>query len=113
MGFVIVVSNHMVFAYILRVVYPNNTVSSHLIATKSRIAPPKPLLLSQLLQKIPIIFKDKFPISNINLWSDSQIALARISSHPYRWSVFVSNRVSEIQQLTETWRYITSADNPG
>lgn len=109
-----------------RAVYSDNTVSCHLIASKSRIAPIKTttlprlelcscLLLSQLLQKMISIFKNKFTFSSINLWSDSSIVLAWIASqNPSRWSIFVSNRVSEIQQLTgnATWRHIPSKENP-
>lgn len=61
------------------------------------------------------IFKNKFSFSSINLWSDSSIALAWIASqNPSRWSIFVSNRVSEIQQLTvnATWRHIPSKETP-
>lgn len=45
--------------------------------------------------------------------TDSQITLAWIKSVPSRWTIFVSNRVSEIQQLTSNciWRHISSPNN--
>ncbi|XP_071056041.1 uncharacterized protein [Onthophagus taurus] len=42
------------------------------------------------------------------------ITLNWINSEPCRWQVFVSNRVAQIQELTEQnqWRHIPSMDNP-
>jgi hypothetical protein len=109
----------------LRAVYSNGSVSCNLIAAKSRVAPIKTVslprlelcgavLLSNLTNKIIPVFINKFSFSSINLWTDSQITLCWINSHPSRWSVFVANRVSEIQQSTSQfqWRHIKSADNP-
>ncbi|XP_024876435.1 uncharacterized protein LOC112457528 [Temnothorax curvispinosus] len=47
-------------------------------------------------------------------WLDASIVLNWISSQSRRWSVFVSNRVGEIQRLTEIsdWHHVTSANNP-
>ncbi|XP_067214126.1 uncharacterized protein [Linepithema humile] len=48
------------------------------------------------------------------IWSDSTIALTWISFPSRKWSVFVANRVGEIQRLTEprSWRHIPSPFNP-
>lgn len=50
----------------------------------------------------------------IFLWSDSTIVLNWISSPSRKWSVFVANRVGEIQRRTDVaqWHHIASADNP-
>ena len=47
-------------------------------------------------------------------WSDSMIALGWLRGRPERWNVFVSHRVSQIQELTcaENWRHCRSEDNP-
>lgn len=48
------------------------------------------------------------------MWSDSQIAISWIRSDPGLLQVFVSNRVSKIQSLTniQDWRYINTKYNP-
>ena len=50
----------------------------------------------------------------ITLWSDSSIVLHWINTVPYLLKVFVANRVSEIQDASETaeWRHVRSQDNP-
>lgn len=111
-------------AYI-RILYKNKNVSCHLIASKSRVCPIKPLtiprlelsaalLLTKLVQKLLEIFERKLSFHSINLWTDSKITLAWINSHPSKWNTFVANRVMEIQQLTEntTWHYVPSLENP-
>lgn len=107
-----------------RAVYQDGSISCSLISSKSRISPVKTvslprlelcamLLLSKLVTKLVNIFKSKLIFSSVNLWTDSQIALAWCKSHASRWSVFVSNRVSQIQDLTLNykWRHIKSSDN--
>lgn len=46
-------------------------------------------------------------IDSINLWSESEIVLAWLTSHPSRWSQFVSNRVVHLQELfpDAKWRF--------
>jgi hypothetical protein len=109
----------------VRAVYYDQTVSSFLISSKSRVAPLKVvtlprlelcamLLLSQLVTKLLSVFENRFTVNSVHLWSDSQIALSWIQSHSSRWNIFVSNRVAQIQNLTSnfSWHYVKSADNP-
>ncbi|XP_050315584.1 uncharacterized protein LOC126750120 [Anthonomus grandis grandis] len=111
----------------LRVIYSDNTVTCNLISSKSKVAPIKSIslpklelcgivLLAKLTQRIVKSFEKnlKSKITSINLWSDSQIALAWCKSHPSRWTVFVAHRVSLVQDLTSdcVWRYIKSSENP-
>lgn len=70
------------------------------------------LLLARLISKI----SESFDVSNIRtfLWSDSTVALHWLSSPSRKWTVFVANRVGEIQRLTDigSWRHVSSGDNP-
>lgn len=109
----------------VRTEYSDGSISCNLITSKSRVSPLKVvslprlelcamLLLAKLLNQILDIFKDKIKFTSRNLWSDSSIALHWINSHPSKWSVFVANRVAQIQNLTSkcSWRHIRSALNP-
>lgn len=109
----------------LRALYENHTVSCNLVTSKSRIAPIKTvslprlelcamLLLSNLTQKIKSILSNAIVVDSVNLWTDSEISLYWIKSHASRWSIFVSNRVSKIQEITADyqWRHVKSAQNP-
>ncbi|XP_060536764.1 uncharacterized protein LOC132708412 [Cylas formicarius] len=96
---------------------------SNLICAKSKLAPLKTqtlprlelssaLLLSQLMSKVVRILR--VPISSVTCWTDSMITLSWINSEPNKWKTFVSNRVSEIQILSEnsSWKHIESENNP-
>lgn len=47
-------------------------------------------------------------------YSDNQTVLAWIKSHPNHYNVFVANRITEIQGLTnpENWFYVSTDENP-
>lgn len=68
------------------------------------------LTLTRLIAKI----SESFDLTQIPLflWSDSTITLNTSPSR--RWSVFVANRIGEIQRLTkiQNWRHVISSNNP-
>ncbi|GBL91112.1 hypothetical protein AVEN_184477-1 [Araneus ventricosus] len=101
----------------------NEESNCRLLCSKSRVAPTKfmtiprlersaCLLLSKLTHKV--ISALKMQIESVQLWSDSTIALAWINTPPNLLKTFVSNRVSQIQQLTKDfqWKHIPSECNP-
>ena len=107
-----------------RAFYNDDTISCNLISSKSRVAPVKiqtlprlelcaMLLLSELVTKLISIFENRFTINSVHLYSDSQIALCWLNSPASRWNVFVANRVSKIQMLTNNfqWHHVKSSDN--
>ncbi|XP_050313663.1 uncharacterized protein LOC126748451 [Anthonomus grandis grandis] len=109
----------------IRAFYPDNTVSCHLITSKSRIAPIKELtiprlelcgalLLANLTARILSILENRFSFQSVNLWTDSEIVLCWLNSQPSRFNVFIANRISQIQSLSQDWkwRHIKSKDNP-
>ncbi|XP_055388151.1 uncharacterized protein LOC129616521 [Condylostylus longicornis] len=87
----------------LRCIDPDGTMHVNLLTAKSKIAPiktqsiPRLELLNQILG---------VEINEIFLWSDSEIALSWISAHPSTWTVFFANRVSQIQQLIENYKWL-------
>ncbi|XP_072392178.1 uncharacterized protein [Diabrotica undecimpunctata] len=106
--------------------YANNSLSSNLVAAKSRVAPLKSKLtipkleliamelLVKLIEKIITTFKNRAKINSINAWSDSQIALSWIKQPANNYNTFVSNRVANIQNIGKNlkWRHIKSQLNP-
>lgn len=107
----------------LRVKYIDKSSSVRLIGSKSRVAPLKnvslprlelcaSLLLARLVHKLKNIFTHK--TLNTYLFTDSEIVLHWLKGAPSQWTVFVANRVSEIQDLTVNciWSHIPSKQNP-
>lgn len=94
-----------------------------LLCSKSRVAPLKhvtiprlelcgALLLAQLMQKV--IQALELNICRISYWPDSTITLAWINTAGRQLKTFVANRVSEIQEITDTSNrhHISTNENP-
>lgn len=112
-------------ALYIRTIDQNNEVHVHLISSKSKVAPKKAStiprlelcgahLLSVLLASIRKGFRHaSIPPKDIVLWCDSEIVCYWLRNNkPLK--VFVCNRVSKINELTEDirWRHVRTHDNP-
>ncbi|XP_020296284.1 uncharacterized protein LOC109861165 [Pseudomyrmex gracilis] len=100
-----------------------NEWRSELLCSRSRVAPLKAVSLPRLelsaallLARLVVKVGEALSLTSVQvfLWSDSTITLNWIASPSRRWTVFVANRVGEIQRLTEAkdWRHVASHSNP-
>ncbi|GFY74123.1 uncharacterized protein TNIN_324251 [Trichonephila inaurata madagascariensis] len=100
-----------------------NETQIRLLCSKTRVVPLKILsiprlellattLLSKLATKIIKVIDLEF--DEVHLFSDSKIVLDWIQTQPHLLKVFVANRVSLIQELTQTfsWHHVKTKDNP-
>ncbi|GFX63762.1 integrase catalytic domain-containing protein [Trichonephila clavipes] len=107
----------------LRCINTSGEISVRLLCSKSKVAPPKSItiprlelcgavLLSKLLKRTLDTFKVN--ISQIYLWTDSSIVPAWIKKPLAQLKTSVRNRVSIIQELTESdfWKHVNSENNP-
>ncbi|XP_065072517.1 uncharacterized protein LOC135696908 [Ochlerotatus camptorhynchus] len=106
-----------------RCVTADGTISVNLVASKSRVAPLKPMtiprlelcgakLLADLTTKVVASMRIHF--DDVKLWCDSSIVLCWLKKSPSALNQFVSNRVATIVELTQgyQWNYIRSESNP-
>ncbi|XP_028418887.1 uncharacterized protein LOC114544440 [Dendronephthya gigantea] len=107
----------------LRVENPNGEIRTHMIASKTRVAPLKPVsiprleLLAAVLGlrlTLAIARALNLSISDARFWCDSMNVLLWIRGRGREFLSFVANRVGLIQNHTspEQWQYIGSRDNP-
>lgn len=101
----------------------NQGIDIVLLMAKSRVAPLKRLSLPRLelmgaligarLARY-VIERLGIPTIRIHCWSDSSVALSWIRSSALKWKPFVSNRVQEIQTLTDpaVWNHCPGRENP-
>lgn len=100
-------------------------IRTYFICSRSRVSPLKTisiprlelcsaLLLSHLIEFIQQTYAGIVSVSKIFAWTDSTISLCWIKSSPHKWTTFVSNRVSQIQEriAPACWHHVRSELNP-
>ena len=100
----------------------NNSISSSLVASKSRVAPIKRelssprlkllgnLISSRLILTVLNAFQEEIIISCLYAWTDSKVSLAWIKAFHKEFQTFVHIRVVEIRKniSAENWSYCST-----
>lgn len=100
----------------------DGSVSSHLLRSKNRIAPTRPLTMPRLdscgavvASRIRSAVESEmgFHFHRVSHLTDSSIVHAQIQKESFRLNPFVASRVAEIQSRTDPqeWYWVSSEDN--
>ncbi|GFY23550.1 integrase catalytic domain-containing protein [Trichonephila clavipes] len=118
-------ASELAYASVIYAVQPQadgNTKVTFLVA-KSRVAPLKSVLITRLELKGALILarlcatcKNILKEYDVHFyaWTDSQVVLSWLSSHPRNWKPYIANRTSEILDLVpaDSWCCVPTKVNP-
>ncbi|BET00044.1 Pao retrotransposon peptidase [Nesidiocoris tenuis] len=104
--------------------FPGRGRRANLLCAKSKVAPTKSItiprlelcaavLLSKLLRLVLNQYEPRHPIQKVYALTDSTVALQWISSPPAKWTVFVANRVAQVQENLDQrcWYHVRGETN--
>lgn len=116
MGFSDASSVAVAAAVYLRVVCSDNRVIIHLVRSKTRVAPVKPVSIPRLeliASHLSLTVKSLQPlrtrlnIKTVYLFTDSTVVLSWLRTPPHKPKVFVANRVVQILEVTSPTNGLT------
>ena len=107
----------------LRCEYDQGSYGVSIAASKTKVAPLKPMSTRRLEQMAAIrglnltssiVSALNIPIADVHFWSDSMDVLFWIRGRGRQFRPFVANRIGEIQLQTspEQWQLVVSKENP-
>lgn len=110
----------------LRAEHYSGEAAVHLLMSKTKVAPTRThitipklellgaTLLSKLILHVGLCLQKSIVWDSIHCWTDSQIALAWISTPPHNLQTFEANRVTQINasELPIVWHHIPGVYNP-
>ena len=102
----------------------DNSNSTTLLCSKSRLAPSKSttiprlelpacVLLNEHIKSVTLALSKQVSIKNVYCWSDSLLAVWWIKQNHKIWKLWIQNRAKKIRENVniEHWSYVTSENN--